>query len=317
MLLAVLSGCASLAVDRATTWPQQPASRELRDVPFFPQQEYYCGPAALATVLQASGVSRTPESLAGNLLVPDRRGTLQPELVATARSQGRLVYRVGPRLEELFAQVAEGKPVLVLQNLGLSWVPRWHYAVLVGYDAARQEVVLRSGGIQRHVMSARTFERTWSRAGGWGIVVLEPGELPARPDRVRFLKAVGDLEQGGFVRAAAEAYSAATTAWPDSELPWIGLGNALYAQGRQLLAVDAFASAVTVNPESADALNNYAHVLNELGRREEALRAARRAVAIGGESRPEFAQTLAVIEAGARRDGGAEKAPPQDSVHRP
>ena len=26
--------------------------------------------------------------------------------------------------------------LLVLQNLGLSWLPRWHYAVVVGYDLA-------------------------------------------------------------------------------------------------------------------------------------------------------------------------------------
>jgi len=38
-----------------------PERTELREVPFFPQEEFQCGPAALATVLAASGVKVTPE----------------------------------------------------------------------------------------------------------------------------------------------------------------------------------------------------------------------------------------------------------------
>ena len=38
-------------------------TRELTQVPFFPQTLHQCGPAALATVLGWSGVHATPEAL--------------------------------------------------------------------------------------------------------------------------------------------------------------------------------------------------------------------------------------------------------------
>ena len=63
-----LPGCAGL-------WPQTkmlaqgglpagiPERVELTEVPFYPQKEYQCGPAALATALAASGVEVTPDEL--------------------------------------------------------------------------------------------------------------------------------------------------------------------------------------------------------------------------------------------------------------
>ena len=57
-LLALLTGCASLVpqtIALRDAWPQGVATRvDLTEVPFFPQQDYQCGPAALATVLVAA-----------------------------------------------------------------------------------------------------------------------------------------------------------------------------------------------------------------------------------------------------------------------
>ena len=58
---------------------------QLRGVPFFPQTEYECGPAALAGVLGASGVAATAQSLSPQVYLPGRQGSLQVELVAAVR----------------------------------------------------------------------------------------------------------------------------------------------------------------------------------------------------------------------------------------
>src|SRR5690554_405536 len=42
--------------------PFSPRQVELTDVPFFPQTEYQCGPAALATVMQYRGIAIEPEA---------------------------------------------------------------------------------------------------------------------------------------------------------------------------------------------------------------------------------------------------------------
>ena len=69
--------------------------------------------------------------------------------------------------------------MVVLQNLGLAWLPRWHYAVLVGHDLAARQLVLRSGTTERELMGFALFERTWARSARWAFVALVPGRLPA------------------------------------------------------------------------------------------------------------------------------------------
>ena len=86
---------------------------------------------------------------------------------------------IPPRIDALVAELAGGNPVLVLQNLSLPIAPKWHYAVAIGYDLDRGDIILRSGTTERLVMPMSTFEHTWARSGYWGMVTLAPGRLPA------------------------------------------------------------------------------------------------------------------------------------------
>ena len=63
---------------------------QLSSVPFYPQEAYQCGPAALAGVLGAAGVAATPSSLAPQVYLPGRQGSLQLELMAASRRAGRI-----------------------------------------------------------------------------------------------------------------------------------------------------------------------------------------------------------------------------------
>jgi len=178
--LLALGGC-SLNPPRFTPAETDglPAEVELTQVPFFPQKQYQCGPAALATVLRSAGAAGSPDELVGEVYLPGRKGSLQVELVAAARSRDRLVYPISQDLPALMRQVAAGTPVLVMQNLGVKLIPIWHYAVVVGYDLEAGTLVLRSGTTQRRVMGMRRFMSTWNRAERWALVVLEPRKLPA------------------------------------------------------------------------------------------------------------------------------------------
>jgi len=61
LLFLLSSGCATLQTDRVrATASAFPQPVELTEVPFFPQEDYQCGPAALATVLNVTGVTITP-----------------------------------------------------------------------------------------------------------------------------------------------------------------------------------------------------------------------------------------------------------------
>src|SRR5690606_31071454 len=126
--IVALSACATRPSELAAPANAHlPERVELAHVPFFPQEDYQCGPAALATVLSASGVDVTADALTRQVYLPGRRGSLQTELVAATRRHGRLPYRLEGGLPALLAQVDAGHPVVVLQNLGFKRWPRWHY----------------------------------------------------------------------------------------------------------------------------------------------------------------------------------------------
>jgi len=54
-------------------------------------------------------------------------------------------------------------PVLLLQNLVVKRYPRWHFAVVKGFDLERGRVTLNSGLHEDYEMSLNTFERKWGR----------------------------------------------------------------------------------------------------------------------------------------------------------
>ena len=301
LLLVTLAGCATPQTERLLeTAPAFPRPVELTAVPFFPQEAYQCGPAALATVLNSSGLNVTPEALAPQVYLPERQGSLQFELLAAARRHGRVPYVLRPQLEALVTEVASGNPVLVLQNLGVAALPRWHYAVVVGFDLARAEVVLRSGREHRHITSLRTFEHTWRRGDYWAVVVLPPDELPQTAEELPYLQSVLTLEKLKRWQDASTAYNTALTRWPKSLGAHMGLGNSRYALGDLRAAEDAFRAATRAHPNAAVAFNNLAQVLADRSRWGEAEQAARRAVEIGGDNADVFRQTLARIKARAK-----------------
>ncbi len=132
-----------------------------------------------------AGRESTPEALVPQVYLPARKGSLQAEMLATARRHRLVAYPLAPRLEDLLREIAAGNPVVVLQNLALDWAPQWHYAVAIGYDLDAREIVLRSGVTRRLAMTLDTFERTWARSGHWAMLAL-PARAPARDrDRVR------------------------------------------------------------------------------------------------------------------------------------
>jgi tetratricopeptide (TPR) repeat protein len=243
-----------------------------------------------------SGVDIRPEELTPIVFTPSRKGSLQPDMIAAARRLGRLAYVISGE-EALLREVAAGHPVVVLQNLGLSWFPLWHYAVAVGFDLARGEIVLHSGPAARKRVSWELFRSTWSRSGDWGLLVLPPDRLPATAEEERLLDSLIALEKNRHPAAAAAGYGAALERWPSSLTAMMGLGNSLYATGDLEGAGEAFRRAARAHPESGAAFNNLAHVLAEQGKKEEALEAARRAVAAGGALREIYERTLREIGA--------------------
>lgn len=241
------------------------ASADLDATPFFPQTEYQCGPAALATVLGASDARVTPDALVPLVYIPARRGSLQVEMQATPRKFGRLSYVLSPNLDSILAELNAGRPVLVLHNYGVPFFPKWHYAVVVGYDASSDTLTLRSGVTRRQVLSAKRFMLAWDNGRRWAMVVLRPGETPASANATRYLESAADFERVASPAESRLAFDAATQRWPAEPIAWVGRGTAEYRAGHLVAAARDYAHAVEMDGAQAGARNNLAQTLLDLG----------------------------------------------------
>lgn len=231
----------------------------LENVPFFPQTQYQCGPAALATIANYYHHSKTPMEIGKNVFLPERKGSLQVELVAELRSMGLLPYPLAPQLEDILDEVESGSPILVLQNLGSESIPFWHYAVVVGFDLDKGIMLLNSGKKEHLETSLSRFMTTWQRSGYWAIAAVPAGQIPVTANRRMYLKTASDMEELGHLEWAGRAYDSAIQQWPDSILALIGLSNVAYQEGDFQKSKRLLLQALRQSPEDADILNNLAY----------------------------------------------------------
>ena len=294
---ALIQGCASWTPQTKDLAEHRPAGipgvRELTEVPFFAQSEYQCGPASLAMVMVDAGVKITPEELVPEVYLPERKGSLQVEMLAAPRRHGLVTYKLPTTYAALVQEIAAGTPVIILQNLGFK--EGWHYAVAIGYDWDNGMLQLRSGGNERQEMPMAMNELVWRRSGYWAMVAVPPDRIPASAEENGWFNSIAALERAGQPGAARIAYATFLKRWPDNVNAAIGLANAHYALGELRDAERVLRDAAQRAPDSVVVLNNLAQVLADQGRAEEALPIIDRAAAAGGSHADAVSQTRSDI----------------------
>ena len=268
--LLLLTGCAAQPQLSAAVQATLPSQSFVTGVPFYSQQDYQCGPASLAMALGASGQEVSVATLIPQVFVPGRAGSVQPEMLATVRRHQRISYMLDGSFDALLTEVEAGHPVVVLQNLGLSFAPLWHYAVVIGYDQAPRQLLLHSGEQQRQVMSMSRFNATWARSKHWAMVALPPGQLPISVSETVAADSIAAFEQVAGAKAALPAWYALTVRWPDYGLGWFALGNALHGDQDPVSAAEAFKQATRVDATLAAAWLNLGLTQQGLGDQESA-----------------------------------------------
>ena len=214
-------------------------------------------------------------------------------MLAAARRHGMVPYLLAPRFEDLLREIAAGNPVIVLQNFGFT--DDWHYAVAIGYDYERGDLIMRSGITERETLNFAAHEFVWMRSGYWAMVAMPPDRIPATADETRWLSAITALERLGNARAAGVAYANFLRRWPENLNAAVGLANTYYALGQLAEAERVLRDAARRAPDSVIVLNNLAQTLSDQGRDQDALPFAERAVAAGGPFAEAARQTRAAI----------------------
>ncbi|HEO99047.1 MAG: PA2778 family cysteine peptidase [Campylobacterales bacterium] len=218
------------------------------------------------------------EELDARTLIPEKGGTLQIELMATARANGLIAYTLTPTFDALLRELEKQHPVIVLLNRSYAWYPLWHYAPVTGYNKKDQTILMHFSDRPHEAISIATFRRLWERSGNWGVVLLPPGYLPATATSKAFLHAAYDLEKTGMRDDAIVAYKSALKRWPKDINILFALANACY-QAKQFAAAEKYyRELLSVEPAHPLALNNLADLLCHTGRQNEAMAIIKKAV---------------------------------------
>ena len=167
VFVVLLCGCAAVG-----ELPEKAGEGEfslVRDVPFFPQEDYQCGPASLAGVLNYWGVSVSPGEVAKAIYSQSAKDTLNLDMLLYARSRGLEASQYSGDLKDLRKRIDSGQPLIVLVDYGFSVFQANHFMVVVGYD--ENGVVANSGRYERKVVPLEDFMKSWKRTKYWTLLI--------------------------------------------------------------------------------------------------------------------------------------------------
>ncbi len=166
-LILLLYACASGPA------PLPEGAKVLSNVPFFPQEEYQCGPAALATVMNywyarsGSTVRIGVDEIARAIYSPGARGVLPTDLENYPRKKGFVTEQFTGSVSRLRESIDRGVPVILLVDYGGSIYRLDHFLVATGYTG--NGIIVNSGRKERQVVPTSDLEEIWKKTGYWSL----------------------------------------------------------------------------------------------------------------------------------------------------
>ena len=147
-------------------------TRMIEGVPFFPQEEFQCGPASLAGVLNYYSLRITPAEIAAEVFSRSARGTLDMDMVFYAQRKGMKAEQYAGSFEDLQSSVDSRRPLIVLIDQGFWVYQNNHFMVVVGYD--KGGIVVNSGKEENKFISLDSFLKTWEKTKFWTLRITPP-----------------------------------------------------------------------------------------------------------------------------------------------
>jgi ABC-type bacteriocin/lantibiotic exporter with double-glycine peptidase domain len=167
LFLLLLLSCAGSSSSLPTK-----GTRIVEGVPFYSQEEYQCGPASLAGVLNYYGVKVTPADIAAEIFSRHARGTLDMDMVFYTQKKGLKAEPYSGSVEDLRRCIDSRQPLIVLIDHGFWVYQKSHFMVVVGYD--EKGVMVNSGKEEHKFLSQDSFSKTWERTKFWTLKITPP-----------------------------------------------------------------------------------------------------------------------------------------------
>ena len=165
ILLLFISGLVSCA---GVSLPDnRQASHMIQNVPFHPQEEFQCGPASLAGVLNYWNIKVSPEEIASEIYSKSTRGTLNIDMPLYVEQRGLNARQYRGSWEDIKSKIDSGYPLIVLVDEGFLIYQKNHFMVVIGYG--EEGLLANSGREQRKFIPVKDFFRSWEKTKFWTL----------------------------------------------------------------------------------------------------------------------------------------------------
>ncbi len=174
-ILCILALIAVLIWSCASHPPSVRDAKVIPGVPFYPQEDYQCGPSSLATVLNYWQVRLNRgkidvNEIAKAIYSPGARGVLPFDLENYPVKKGFFTHQFEGSIADLQRYIDEGEPVIIFVDQGLSVYQINHFMVAKGYT--KNGIIFNNGRKENEVITNSRLEKIWKKTGYWALRVI-------------------------------------------------------------------------------------------------------------------------------------------------
>ncbi|MCS7163856.1 MAG: C39 family peptidase [Thermodesulfovibrio sp.] len=141
----------------------------INSVPFFPSNDFQCGPASLAMILNFLGAKITVDEIAKEIYSKEARGTSDFDMILFAQKRGFKVLNYRGSIEDIKEKIKENKPLIVMTDEGYWFYKKYHFMVVLGFDD--KNIIVNSGKKMHEKINIKEFKKKWSKAGYWTLLI--------------------------------------------------------------------------------------------------------------------------------------------------
>lgn len=144
----------------------------IANVPFIPQEESRCGPAALAMVLNYWGTKVSEEEVVKETYLPALRGVLISDLKAFAERKGFRATSYSSSPDDLRFRISKNEPLILLLDLGRGAYQKPHYILAIGFHEGKGLLIAHSGRNANQVLPFDRVTAQWAKMNYLALLVV-------------------------------------------------------------------------------------------------------------------------------------------------
>jgi len=141
----------------------------INGVPFYAQEDYQCGPASIAGVLNYWGIPVKPEEIANEIYSSSARGSLNIDMLLYVNKKGLYSVQYSGSWKDVKENIERGNPLIVLVDYGFSLYQANHFMVVVGFS--EEGVIVNSGSKEHDFIEKEKFLKIWRKTKYWSLLI--------------------------------------------------------------------------------------------------------------------------------------------------